>query len=169
MATKLKNLEELLVHELKDLYNAETQLVKALPKMAKAATDETLKSGFESHLKETKQHVARLERAFKELGESPRGKTCKAMKGLIDEGKETIGQKALPDVKDAALIVAAQKIEHYEIAGYGSTRSFAELLGRDDVAQLLEQTLNEEKAADQKLTEVAATINVEAETEEDER
>jgi ferritin-like metal-binding protein YciE len=164
MASKLNNLQELLVHELKDLYSAETQLVKALPRMAKAATDETLKAGFESHLEETEEHVSRLERALKALGESPRGKTCKAMKGLIEEGKETIEEKAVPDVKDAALIVAAQKIEHYEIAGYGSARTFAELLELDNVVKLLDETLNEEKAADEKLTEAATSINLAAET-----
>ena len=168
MSTKLETLEELLVHELKDLYSAETQLLKALPKMAKAATDETLKNGFETHLEETKEHVARLERVFESLGESPKGKTCKAMKGLIEEGNETIAEKASDDVKDAALIVAAQKIEHYEIAGYGSSRAFAELLGREDVVELLEETLEEEKATDEKLNEAAASINVEAITEEDE-
>ncbi len=162
MTTKLETLEELLVHELKDLYSAETQLLKALPKMAKSATDETLKSGFETHLEETKEHVARLERAMEALGESPRGKTCKAMKGLIEEGNETIAEKASPDVKDAALIVAAQKIEHYEIAGYGSARAFAELLGHDELVEILEETLEEEKATDEKLNEAASSINVEA-------
>lgn len=162
MTTKLETLEELLVHELKDLYSAETQLLKALPKMAKTATDESLKQGFESHLEETKEHVARLERVLETLGESPKGKTCKAMKGLIEEGNETIGEKASDEVKDAALIVAAQKIEHYEIAGYGSARAFAELLGRDEVVDILEETLEEEKATDERLNEAAASINVEA-------
>jgi ferritin-like metal-binding protein YciE len=169
MASKLENLEELLVHELKDLYSAETQLVKALPKMAKAATDETLKAGFETHLEETKEHVTRLEKIFEVLGESPRGKTCKAMKGLIEEGNETIQERAVDEVKDAALIVAAQKIEHYEIAGYGSTRTFAELLGRDDVVELLEETLEEEKATDVKLSEAASSINMEAASEEEDQ
>jgi ferritin-like metal-binding protein YciE len=169
MASKLENLEELLVHELKDLYSAETQLVKALSRMVKAATDDTLRHGFQSHLKETQGHVQRLERALKALGESPRGKTCKAMQGLIAEGKETIAEKAEPEVRDAALIVAAQKIEHYEIAGYGSSRAFAELLGHDDVVELLDQTLAEEKAADVKLTEAALAINVAAEATGEER
>lgn len=163
MSSKLENLEELLVHELKDLYSAETQLVKALPQMAKAATDETLRIGFETHLEETHGHITRLEQALKALGESPKGKTCKAMKGLIAEGKETIEEKAAPDVKDAALIVAAQKIEHYEIAGYGASRAFAELLGRDEVVELLDETLDEEKATDRKLSEAAGSINLKAE------
>lgn len=160
--SKLTNLTELLVNELKDLYSAETQLIKALPKMAQAATDEDLKSGFESHLKETEEHVQRLEQILELLGETPRGKTCKAMKGLIEEGEETIEEEAEPAVKDAALIVAAQKVEHYEIAGYGSVRTFAQLLGKDVIVGLLDETLDEEKAADEKLTACAEAINVEA-------
>jgi ferritin-like metal-binding protein YciE len=161
--SQLKNLEELLVEELKDLYSAETQLVKALPKMAKAATDDALKAGFEEHLEQTKEHVTRLERVMEILGESPRGKTCKAMKGLVEEGAETISEDADDAVKDAALIVAAQKIEHYEIAGYGSMRTFAELLGKEDIAEILDETLAEEKAADEKLSEAASSINIQAE------
>jgi ferritin-like metal-binding protein YciE len=130
--------------------------------MAKAASDETLKSGFETHLEETRGHVERLDQIFEMLDESPRGKTCKAMKGLIEEGEETIDEKAEDSVKDAALIVAAQKVEHYEIAGYGSVRTFAQLLGKDDIVGILDETLAEEKATDEKLTDCANSINVEA-------
>src|SRR5689334_25432751 len=126
---KLDNLRELYVEELKDLYNAENQLVKALPKMAKAATSIALKQGFEKHLKETKVHVERLETIFDDLGESPKGKKCKAMEGLVEEGAEVIDEDADDDVRDAALIAAAQRVEHYEIAGYGCVRTYAQLLG----------------------------------------
>ncbi len=160
--SKLSTLQELLVHELKDLYSAETQLIKALPKMAKAATSEELKAGFEEHLVQTKVHAERIEAIMKSLDESPRGKTCKAMQGLIEEGEETIKEKAEDPVKDAALIVAAQKVEHYEIAGYGSARNFAKLLGMDEVAGTLQETLDEEGATDKKLTQMSRNVNVEA-------
>ena len=160
--SKIENLRELLVHELKDLYSAETQLVKALPKMAKAATDEDLAQAFEQHLEQTKVHVERLERVFDTLDEKPRGKTCEAMKGLITEGNEAISEDATDEVKDAALIVAAQKVEHYEIAGYGSVRTFANLLGEREIADILQETLDEEGETDKKLTEIAESLNVEA-------
>lgn len=160
---KLKSLQELLVHELKDLHSAETQILKALPKMAKAATSEKLKTGFEKHLQETEVHVERLESIMKTLEETPRGKICKAMKGLIEEGQEIIEEDAEDSVKDAALIGAAQKVEHYEIAGYGTARTFAELLGHKDVAKILQSTLDEEGATDRALTNVAKSINAEAE------
>jgi ferritin-like metal-binding protein YciE len=159
---KIENLRDLLVHELKDLYSAETQLVKALPKMAKAASDEDLVEAFEEHLEQTKGQVERLERVFEILGEKPRGKTCEAMKGLVAEGEEVISEDATDDVKDAALIAAAQKVEHYEIAGYGTVRTFAQLLGEKEVANLLQETLDEEGETDQKLTEIAESLNVEA-------
>lgn len=165
---KLKNLSDLLVHELQDLYSAETQLVKALPKMAKAASNDELKTGFTEHLDQTKEHVERLERVMEILGHSPKGKTCKAMEGLIAEGEETIEEDAEPEVRDAALITAAQKVEHYEIAGYGSARTHAELLEQDEIAELLQQTLDEEGETDKLLTEIASSINVEAETPEPE-
>lgn len=160
--------QELFVEELKDLYNAEQQLTKALPKMAKAASDRELKAGFTKHLKETQGHVRRLERVFKLIGEKPKGKTCEAMKGLIKEGQEMM-QEDLPDtVMDAALIGAAQKVEHYEIASYGTLRTYAELMERPDVAELLQATLDEEGMTDKKLTQIAGTLNLEAamETEE---
>ena len=155
-------LKEHYIDELKDIYNAENQLVKALPKMAKAANSDELRTGFEEHLEQTRGHVQRLEQIFKELGEKPSGKKCKAMEGLVAEGAETMGEDYEDDVMDAALIAAAQRVEHYEIAAYGTVRTYAELLGEDTAAQLLEQTLEEEKETDQKLTDMAGEINVKA-------
>ena len=155
-------LKELYIDELKDIYNAENQLVKALPKMAKAANSDELRTGFEEHLGQTRGHVQRLEQIFKELGEKPSGKKCKAMEGLVAEGAETMGEDYEDDVMDAALIAAAQRVEHYEIAAYGTVRTYAELLGEDTAVQLLEQTLEEEKETDQKLTDMAGEINVKA-------
>jgi ferritin-like metal-binding protein YciE len=166
--SKITTLQELFIHEAKDLYSAETQLTKALPKMAKAASDADLKAGFEHHLEETREHLKRLERIAEILEFTPKGKKCLAMEGLVAEGEETIGEDASPSVKDAALISAAQKVEHYEIAGYGTLRAFAELLGHDEVRELIEETLEEEKATDEKLTELAMNINVEAGEEEEE-
>lgn len=160
---ELSSLEDLLVEELKDLYSAENQLLKAIPKMAKAATSKALKSGFEKHLKQTEGHVERLEKVCELFDVSPKGKKCKAMEGLIEEGAEVIGEEAEPEVKDAALIAAAQRVEHYEIAGYGCVRTYAKLLGNDKAARLLQQTLDEEGDTDKALTKLAETINVEAE------
>ena len=159
---KIETLRELLVEELQDLYSAETQITKALPKLVKASTDAKLKQAFESHLEETKGHVERLEQIFEQLEESPKGKTCEGMKGLLKEGDERSKEDGEPEVLDAGLISAAQRVEHYEIAAYGSARTFAQLLGEDEIVQLLEATLEEEKAADTKLTQVAKKINVEA-------
>ena len=155
-------LKELYIDELKDIYNAENQLVKALPKMAKAATSDELRTGFEEHLEQTRGHVQRLEQIFKELGAKPSGKKCKGMEGLVAEGQEMMGEDFEDDVMDAALISAAQRVEHYEIAAYGTVRTYAELLGEDTAMQLLEQTLEEEKETDQKLTDMASEINVKA-------
>jgi len=155
-------LKVLYINELKDIYNAENQLVKALPKMAKAANSEELRTGFEEHLEQTRGHVQRLEQIFKELGEKPSGKKCKGMEGLVAEGQEMMGEDFEDDVMDAALISAAQRVEHYEIAAYGTVRTYAELLGEDTAVQLLEQTLDEEKETDQKLTDMASEINVRA-------
>ena len=155
MADKLNTLHDLLVHELQDLYDAEQRLVKALPKMAKAANTPQLKAAFESHLRETEQQVKRLEQAFTEMGLSAEAKTCAAMKGLVEEGSDMISEDADPMVKDAGLIVAAQKVEHYEIASYGSACVFAEVLGLSRVKQILKQTMAEEEAADKKLTQLA--------------
>ena len=160
---KMESLQELLSHELSDLYSAENQLLKALPKMAKAAASPELKAAFEEHFEETKGQVERLNSVFEKLGEGPKRKKCKAMEGLIEEGSEMIEMEGDDAVKDAALIAAAQRVEHYEMAGYGCVRTFATLLGLDDVAELLQETLDEEGNADKKLTEIAeTTINVEA-------
>ena len=160
---KITTLHDVYVEQLKDLYSAEVQLTKALPKMAKASSSPELAQGFQEHLEQTKTHVSRLEEIFKGLDEKPTGKTCKAMKGLIEEGAETIEEDASPAAKDALLIAAAQRVEHYEIAGYGSVKTYANLLEEEDAAKLLEQTLQEEVETDEKLTEVAESINVEAE------
>lgn len=151
-------LEDLLIEQLEDLYDAEHRLVEALPKLAEAAASFELKAAIEDHLKETKTHVKRLETAFGYLGQEANRGSCDAMKGLIKEGDQLIGAKGNAAVKDAALIAAAQRVEHYEIAGYGAARSFAQQLGRTDVAQLMQQTLNEEGDADKKLTQIAETF-----------
>jgi len=155
---KLKSIEDLLHHEIKDLFSAENQLVKALPKMAKAAMNPELKAGFEEHLEQTKEHVARLEKIAAILKMKPSGQTCKAMQGLVEEGSEMISEDAEASVKDAGLIGAAQRVEHYEIAGYGTAKAIASHLGHDDVANLLTQTLEEEKDTDAKLTDLAETM-----------
>ncbi len=160
---KLESLRDLLVEQLQDLYDAENRITKALPKMAKAATSPALKAAFEKHLRETEGQVKRLEQVFEALGETAKTKTCKAMQGLIAEGEETIQENAEPEVRDAALIASAQRVEHYEMAGYGTVRSYAKLLKEDSCVRLLTQTLEEEKATDEALTELAeSTINVEA-------
>ena len=159
----MDSLKDLYVDELKDLYNAENQLLKALPKMAKKASAPELKRAFLDHLAQTEGHVDRLEKIFKALGEKPTGKTCKAMKGLIEEGKEIIEEDGDGSVLDAALIGAAQRVEHYEIAGYGVVRTFASMLGEDDAVERLQRTLNEEAETDKKLTKLAeSVVNVEA-------
>jgi len=154
--------KKLYVDELKDLYSAESQLVKALPKMAKAASSDKLREGFEEHLEQTKVHVERLEQIFRSLNESPKGKKCMGMEGLIKEGSEVIGEDFEDSVMDAALIGAAQRVEHYEMAAYGTARDFATILDEPKHASLLEETLNEEKETDEKLTEVSKEINVRA-------
>ena len=155
---KLDTLKTLYVDELRDLYNAENQLLKALPKMAKAASSEELKDAFEKHLEQTKTHVERLEEVFEDIGEKPKGKTCKAMKGLIEEGSEILQEDGEESVIDAGIIVAAQKVEHYEIASYGSVRTFAQLLGKDQSAELLQTTLDEETEANELLNNLAEDI-----------
>jgi ferritin-like metal-binding protein YciE len=155
----VETINDLFLEELKDLYSAEHQITKALPKMAKAASTEQLRQAFENHLEETKGHVNRLEKIFETLGNSGKGKTCEGMKGLLSEGSEIIGEVEKGDVRDAGLISAAQRVEHYEMAGYGSVRAFAELLGHPDVVKLLDATLKEEEAADQKLTQISKAVN----------
>ena len=160
---KLDTLKTLYTNELRDLYNAENQLLKALPKMAKGASSEELKDAFQKHLEQTKSHVERLEEVFEEIGEKPKGKTCRAMKGLIEEGSEILHQDGEDSVIDAGIIVAAQKVEHYEMAGYGSVRTFAQLLGKDRSAELLQTTLDEESETNETLNQLAeGVVNPEA-------
>jgi ferritin-like metal-binding protein YciE len=171
---EMESLMDLLEDELKDLYSAENQLTKALPKMAKKASSKMLKDAFTKHLKETEGHVKRLDRIGKSLGIKLTGKVCHAMKGLVEEGKEILAEKGEPSILDAALIGAAQRVEHYEMAGYGTVRAIAEHLNMGDVASLLQQTLDEEGAADKKLTQIAeeevygqaAAVGAEGEDEE---
>jgi ferritin-like metal-binding protein YciE len=169
----LDSLEKLFIEELKDIYNAEKQLTRALPRMAKAAESQELSQAFTNHLRETEGQIQRLDRVFKEVGQAVRGKKCKGMEGLIEEGKEMMEEDGEPEVKDAALIASAQKVEHYEIAAYGCLRAYAELLGYTEAAQLLQQNLQEEEAADKKLNQLAeggineqaATVGAEEEEE----
>jgi ferritin-like metal-binding protein YciE len=157
-----ESFKKLYADELKDLYSAENQLVKALPKMAKAAVSEELREGFESHLEQTKGQVQRLETIFQSLNESPRGKKCAAMEGLVKEGSEVMEEDLEGAVLDAALIGAAQRVEHYEIAAYGTVCEFAKVLGETKHASLLEMTLEEERQTDEKLTKLAKEINRQA-------
>ncbi len=159
----METLNDLLQDELKDIYDAEKQLTKALPKLAKKASAQELKSAFEEHLRQTEEHIQRLEQVFDQLGMPAKGKKCKGMQNLIAEGDDLIGDAETDDARDAVMIAAAQKVEHYEIASYGTVRTWANLLGHDDVASLLEETLDEEKETDQRLTELAESfINVDA-------
>ena len=165
---KLNSLEDLYVDQLKDLYSAEKQITKALPRMAKACNAPELRSAFEEHLEQTENQIVRLEEIFEGLGVSPRGKKCKAIEGLLEEGKEVIEADAEPATRDAALIAAAQRVEHYEIASYGCARTYAKLLGEEDAAALLQETLDEEKETDENLTALAeGGINLRAEAEEE--
>lgn len=157
-----EGLRDLYIEELKDLYNAENQLVKALPKMAKAASSEELKRGFEEHLEQTRGHVQRLEQIFESFDESPKGKKCAGMEGLVKEGSEVMEEDFEGALMDAALIGAAQRVEHYEIAAYGTASEFAKLLRESEHVSLLEETLQEEKETDEKLTELAKEINTQA-------
>lgn len=160
--SSVNTLQELFIDEIRDLLDAEKQLIKALPKMAKAASNADLKQGFQDHLEETKTHVTRLEAIFEKLGTPAKGKACKAMQGLVEEGSEAIELKAPDTIRDVCLIGAAQRVEHYEIAAYGTARALAETLGETEAVGLLEETLDEEKAADEALTELAETLNEEA-------
>jgi ferritin-like metal-binding protein YciE len=161
---KLSSLDDLLVHELQDVYNAEAQILKALPKMTKVASSPDLKAAFEEHRVQTEGQVTRLEQVFELLGMSPKGRKCEGMAGLLEEGKKVMEQDAEPSVKDAALIASAQKVEHYEIAAYGCLCTYAEMLGYDLVHELLGRNLDEEETTDQRLTALAeSVINPEAE------
>jgi ferritin-like metal-binding protein YciE len=163
MAPKMRTLEDLYIEMLKDLYSAEKQLVKALPKLAKNAQSSDLQAAFQDHLKQTEGHVSRIERIFSDRGSSPRGKKCVGMEGLVEEGNELLQEDTDPDVLDAGLIVAAQKVEHYEIASYGAVRTWAERLGYTEAARLLQETLDEEGEANKKLTQIAEShVNMEA-------
>jgi ferritin-like metal-binding protein YciE len=165
---KLNSLDDLLVHELQDIYNAENQILKALPKMIKAASNPELQAAFEEHLEQTEGQVERLDQVFKLLGVPAKGKKCEGMAGLIEEGKKVMEEDAETSVMDAALIASAQKIEHYEIASYGCVCTYAEMLGYDQVHDLLGQNLEEEEVTDEKLTELAeSVINIEAQESED--
>jgi len=163
---EIDSLQKLYVDELKDIYSAEKQIIQALPRMAKKASNPQLRAAFEEHLEQTKGQVERLDRIFERLERSPRGKKCKGMEGLLEEGKEMMQEDMEPEVMDAALIAAAQKVEHYEIASYGTVRAYARILGEEADARLLQQTLDEEGAADKKLTQLAeSSVNVEAAAE----
>ena len=163
MTMKLETLQDLYIHELKDLYSAEKQLIKALPKMVKAANNEKLATGFKKHLEETKVHAERLEEILKSHDETTRGPKCQGMEGLLKEGEDMIKEEADEEVRDAGLISAAQRVEHYEIAGYGCARTYGELLGDKNGAKLLQKTLDEEALTDRKLTDLAtSTINIAA-------
>ena len=163
---EIDSLRKLYVEELKDLYSAEKQILQALPRMAKKAKNPQLKAGFEEHVRQTEEQVRRLDQIFEGLVKSPRGKKCKGMEGLLEEGKEVMQEDMDDETRDAALIAAAQKVEHYEIAGYGTVRTYAQLLGEKEAARLLQQTLDEEGMTDKKLTQLAETsINVEAMSE----
>jgi ferritin-like metal-binding protein YciE len=159
---KIHNLRDLWIDELKDIYHAENQILKALPKMAKAAVDEKLRSAFKEHLEQTRGHVKRLDKLFKLIKMPAKGRQCKGMEGIIAEGKEMLEMNLPKPVGDAALIAAAQRVEHYEIAAYGTARTYAEVLGETDAAELLEATLKEEKKTDEALTGIAEQVNAKA-------
>ena len=170
MAKQFKTLDDLLVHELQDIYHAEGQITKALPKMIKAAANPELRAAFEEHLQQTEGQIERLERVFELLGVPAKGKKCEGMAGIIAEGQKAVEENATSDVLDAALIAAAQKVEHYEIAVYGCVATYAELLGYDQVHELLGQTLDEEERTDERLSDLAeSVINIEAADESDEQ
>jgi len=160
---KLETLQDLYLLELKDLYSAEQQIIKALPKVIEKANSPDLRAALEKHLKETRNHVTRLEQVFQMHGEQAKKEKCKGMEGVLDEGDELVGKDATPAVRDAAIISSCQRVEHYEMAGYGTVRTYAEQLGHERAAALLKQTLDEEAAADEKLTQIAnSRVNIEA-------
>lgn len=165
MASSMATLEDLFVHELKDIYSAERQITKALPKMAKAAQSDALRAGFEEHLAQTEQHIERLEAIFSRMGVSPGRQKCAGMEGLLKEGQQLLDEHLTDDVRDAGMIAAAQKVEHYEIAAYGTLAAYARLLGMEDALALLEETLDEEKRTDRRLTDLAeSSVNFEAQS-----
>jgi len=159
---KLKTLRDVYIHELNDLYSAETQIVAALPKMAEAAEHDELAAAFDEHLTQTEEHIRRLEQIFQQLGETPSTETCKSMEGILAEGAKLLKEDADPSLRDVLLISAAQRVEHYEIAGYGSARTYAQLLGDEEAAETLQLTLDEEAETDERLTEIAeSSVNLE--------
>jgi ferritin-like metal-binding protein YciE len=158
----LENLQQLFVRELRDLYDAETQITHALPKMIVAAHNTELQEALQEHLQVTKHQISRLDRIFEMLNEKPTGETCKGMKGLLKEGDEIASADGDPSTIDAGIITAAQRVEHYEMAGYGTVRTYAELLGQPEIARLLQETLDEEKEADETLSDIASTVNVQS-------
>lgn len=162
---KIDTADKLFLSELKDIYSAEKQITRALPKMAKAATSDELKTAFQTHLEETKGQIQRLDRIFEILGKTSGGKTCQGMKGLLEEGTETMEEAEEGNVLDAGLIAAAQRVEHYEIAAYGTVRAMADLMGQKEIAQLLQQTLDEEGLTDKKLTKIAVKVNKQAQSQ----
>lgn len=162
---KIDSVDKLFINELKDLYSAEKQITRALPKMAKAATSEELRDAFQTHLEETRGQIERLERVFEMIGKPASGKTCKAMKGLLEEGEETMKETLEGELRDAAMIGAAQRVEHYEIAAYGTVRTLADLMGQKEISKLLQETLDEEGSTDKKLTKIAMTVNRQAQQE----
>ncbi len=159
---KLENLQQLFVKELRDLYDAESQITDALPKMIEAASHPELKNALQEHLQVTKRQISRLDRIFQTMQEKPTGETCKGMKGLLKEGSDIVSAGGDPSTVDAGIISAAQRVEHYEMAGYGTVRTYAELLGKQEFAKLLQETLDEEKQADKALSEIASGVNVES-------
>jgi ferritin-like metal-binding protein YciE len=159
---KLESLHELYIHELHDLYSAEEQIIKALPKMIQSAESSELRSALQTHLEETRGHVTRLEEVFRMHNEDVKGEKCKGMEGIINEGKDVVKHKENPSVRDTGIIAGAQKVEHYEIAGYGSVRTWAAQMGHVVAAELLQRTLDEEKQADKILTQLAHSLNVQA-------
>jgi ferritin-like metal-binding protein YciE len=159
---KLENLQQLFVKELRDLYDAEKQITEALPKLIDAAHNPQLKSALQEHLQVTRQQISRLDQIFQKLNQKATGETCKGMKGVIKEGDEMVSTGGDPSTVDAGIISAAQRVEHYEMAGYGTVRTYAQLLGQQEMARLLQQTLDEEAQADEKLTQIAKSVNVEA-------
>jgi ferritin-like metal-binding protein YciE len=165
---QINSLQELYVEQLKDLYDAEHQIIKALPKMIGKAQSEDLKDALNEHLEITQEQARRIEKIFSDMGEKNKAEKCKGMQGVIAEGDDLIGDVDDPDVRDAAIIASAQRVEHYEMAGYGTARTYAEQLGEDEAADLLQQTLDEEKEADEKLTELASELNQEAQTDAEE-
>ena len=165
---KITSLRDLYVEQLRDLYDGENQIIKALPKMIESTESEELSSALEEHLEVTRQQAQRLEQIFQGLGENSKGEKCKGMEGIIKEGSEVMKEDMPETVKDAAIIASAQRVEHYEIAGYGTVRTYAELLGEEEAVDLLQQTLDEEKEADEKLSDLAEEINVEAEEGDEE-